>query len=172
MRLWALRKAMNSKTQKFVELVANKHHLPVAHPRTSLVLKDIVLKDIVFKEAITLLSHPYASPSFKEGILACLRDILDTSSTLPHKEASSTKALSHREFLLDNSDKVDGKVLTHIQGYPDLCREDISNNLGIRLSTVTGSVNRLMNLGYIVVSGQGKSESSGRQVELLRCNHE
>lgn len=91
----------------------------------------------------------------------------DLLSATPKRKFPSTKKLSLDQLLTDCAHNVDVTVLNAIKASPGSSRRMIANQTGIFLSTVCGSVNRLMKEEKVWVIGTMKDKDTNRSVETL-----
>ena len=81
-------------------------------------------------------------------------------------KAPQKKSTKRRAYDILNIPKIDNTILEYIHSNQDQSREDIANGTGLKLATVCGSVNRMIEAKIIFVSGE-KTSDSNRSVETL-----
>ena len=84
------------------------------------------------------------------------------------KSASSTKKLSYEQFQSANGTSVAYKIYKHMKAVnKKMSRADIAAEMNIRLSTVCGQINLMLEAGLVEVTGTKVDLSSNREVEVL-----
>ena len=82
----------------------------------------------------------------------------------PHKNA--TKSISNKEMKPKKA-SIKKLVLNLLKEHPGLTRNQISNQLGLRIQTICSVVNELLTSNVVVVSGTTRDTSTNRTVETL-----
>jgi hypothetical protein len=105
-----------------------------------------------------------------EGANRIIEKMCDPDYTPPVEKVkkNSTKCASYANFLQEYPGEVHQTIYDSIlESDEPLSRQEISNLLGIRLSTVCGRVAELIDSGMIVRDGKKVDTSTKRMVETL-----
>jgi predicted transcriptional regulator len=80
----------------------------------------------------------------------------------------STKRLSYEQFQTEHGSTVAHKIYRFLREQNTaLSRQQIANEMGIRLSTVCGQIHPMLDAGLVVTQGTTTDPDSGRKVELI-----
>ena len=98
-----------------------------------------------------------------EGIRDTIHEFkIELAEELPAKQSTRRKSLNKTSIA-----ELDEKIFIYLYNHPKISRSEIAKGLHVRLSSVCGAINRLMELDGVFVCGRANDPDTNREVELL-----
>ena len=119
-------------------------------------------------ELFTAVANGIKASSVNNHIANPLVSQQKSSKKKLNSKPKSTKALSYEQFQVENGTSVAHEIYKYIkkQNIP-MSRAEIASGISVRLSTVCGQVNKMIDAGLLYVAGRKLDVDSNREVEIL-----